>query len=116
VAELDPEEVIKPLVDGLTHHPAVVIGPAPDSGVELTDPLPLRQGLTALEDPSKLGEMVLHLGLGGVAQGFAPQTPLASRAFARVGFADPVLPKGKSQQLNPGLLTFQGIAHTTVCC
>ena len=101
-AELDPGEVIEPFIDGLTHTGAVVVGPSPDGGVELTDQLPLRQGLPALDDPSKLREMVLHLGLGGFDQGFEPQTPMASRAFARLVFAHPILPDVKPQKVKPG--------------
>src|SRR5919197_2942906 len=70
VAEFDPGEGIQPLVDGVAHSDAVVVGPAPNNGVALADQLPLRQGLPALDNPSKRGEMVLHLGFGGVDQGF----------------------------------------------
>ena len=72
VAELDPGEVIEPFVDGLAHTDAVGVGPSPHGGVELADQLPLRQGLPALDEPSKRGEMVLHLAFGGFDQGFAP--------------------------------------------
>src|ERR1041384_76548 len=52
VAGFDPGEVIKPFVDGVAHSNAVVVGPSPHNGVELADQLPLRQGLSALDDPS----------------------------------------------------------------
>src|SRR5437867_910806 len=82
-------------------------------GGELADPLSLRQGLPALADPSKLGAMVFHLGLGGFDQGVEPSTPMASRACARLGFADPILPEVTSQKLPPGLIAFSGMAHAT---
>ena len=72
VAEFDPGEVIEPFVDGVTHSDAVVVGPAPNDGVELADQLSLRQGLPALDDLSKRGEMLLYLGLGGFDQSFEP--------------------------------------------
>ena len=71
VAELDPGEVIEPFVDGVAHAD-VVVGPSPNDGVELADQRPLRQGLPAFDDPSKRGEMVLHLDFGGFDQGFEP--------------------------------------------
>ena len=72
VAEFDPGEVVKPFVDGVAHADAVVVGPSPDEGVELADQRPLRQSLPAFDDPSKRGEMVLHLDFGGFDQGFEP--------------------------------------------
>jgi len=50
--------------------------------------------------------MVLHLVFGGFDQGFAPETPMASRAFARLVCADPLLSDIKSQKLKPGLIAF----------
>src|SRR3989442_1652159 len=72
VAELDPGEVIEPFVDGVAHSNAVVVGPSPHDGVELADQLPLRQGLPALDEPSKRGEMGLYLDFGGCDQGCEP--------------------------------------------
>ena len=106
VAEFDPGEVIEPFVDGVTHSDAVVVGPTPNDGVELADQLSLRQGLPALDEPSQRGEVVLHLDFGGFDQGFEPETPMASRAFARLVFADPILPDVKPQKLEPGLIAF----------
>src|SRR5439155_16793565 len=59
VAERDPGEVIEPFVDGMAHANAVVVGPSPYGGVALADQRPLRQGLPALDAPSKRGEMGL---------------------------------------------------------
>jgi hypothetical protein len=72
VAECAPGEVVKPFVDGVAHADAVVVGPSSHDGVELAEQLPLRQGLPALDDPSKRGEMVLRLDFGGFDPGFAP--------------------------------------------
>src|SRR3989440_10035518 len=72
VAALDPGEVIEPFVDGMAHADAVVVGPSPHGGGELADQLPLRPSLPAFDDPSKGGEMVLHLDFGGFDQGFEP--------------------------------------------
>src|SRR5262245_52968702 len=44
-AELYPQEVIKSSIDGLAHTGAVIGGPAPDEGVELTDQCALRKSL-----------------------------------------------------------------------
>src|SRR5215471_4292121 len=106
VAEFAPGEVVKPFVDGVAHADAVVVGPPPDDGVELADQRPLRQSLPAFDDPSKRGEMGLPLAFGGFDQGFEPETPMASRAFARLVFADPILSDIKSQKLKPGLIAF----------
>ena len=38
---------------------------------------------------------------------------MASRAFARLVFAYPILPDVKSQKLKPGLIAFQGVANAT---
>ena len=57
--------------------------------------------------------MVLHLAFGGFDQGFAPETPMASRAFARLGCADPILSDIKSQKLKPGLIAFEGMTKAT---
>ena len=62
----------EPFVDGVAHADAVVVGPSPHGGGELADQLSLRQGLAALDDPSKRGKMVLYLGFGGFDQGFEP--------------------------------------------
>src|SRR2546422_10286756 len=85
-AKFGPGEVIKPLIDGLAHPSAGRICPAPDFGVELMNQLPLRQGLSALNNPPKLREMLLHVGFGGFDQSFVPQTPRAPGAFARLVF------------------------------
>src|SRR5712691_2873402 len=106
VAEFNPGEVIEPFGDGVAHSDAIVVGPSPNGGVELADQLSLRQGLPALDDLFKRGEMVLHLGLGGFDQGCEPSTPMASRAFARLVFASPILPDVTSQKLTPGLIAF----------
>ena len=113
VAERDPGEVIEPFVDGVAHADAVIVGPSPHGGVALADQRPLRQGLPALDEPSQRGEMVLHLDFGGFDQGFAPETPLASRAFARLVLAAPLLPDVQSQTLKPGLLACSGMTHAT---
>ena len=76
-AELDPREVIEPCVDGLAHPNAVVVRPPPDFGVELTDHLALGQCLGAANDPPKLREVRLDIGLGRFDQG------LESQAVAR---------------------------------
>ena len=41
-AELDPREVIEPCIHGLAHADAVIVCPAPDFGVALTDHFALR--------------------------------------------------------------------------
>jgi hypothetical protein len=71
-AAFEPGEMVKPFVDGVAHADAVVVGPSSHDGVELAAQRPLRQGLPALDEPSKRGEMVLRLDFGGFAQGFAP--------------------------------------------
>ena len=38
---------------------------------------------------------------------------MASRAFARLVFADPILPDVKSQKLKPGLIAFSGMTNAT---
>ena len=38
---------------------------------------------------------------------------MASRAFARLVFADPILPDVKSQKLKPGLIAFSGMRNAT---
>jgi hypothetical protein len=91
----------------------VVGGPSPDYGVELADQQSLRQGFPTVDDPSKLRKMILHLGLGRFDQGFAPETPMAPRAFPRLGFAHPILPDVTPQQRQPRLIAFQGVAHVT---
>jgi hypothetical protein len=111
VAERDPGEVIEPGVDGVAHSNAGVVGPSPHGGVALADQLPLRQGLPALDEPSKRGAMVLHLDCGGCDQGCEPETPMASRAFACLVCADPILPDVQSQTLTPGLIAFSGLPH-----
>jgi hypothetical protein len=60
--------------------------------------------------------MVLHLVFGGFEQGFEPETPMASRAFARLGCADPILSDVTSQKLKPGLIAFSGMRHATFGC
>jgi hypothetical protein len=48
--------------------------------------------------------MVLHIGLGGLDQGFVSQPPMAAGAFPRLMFAHPVLPDVKPQERKPGSL------------
>ncbi len=105
--------MVKPFVDGVAHADAVGVGPSPHDGVELADQRPLRPGLPALADPSKRGEMVLPLAFGGWDQGCEPETPRASRAFARLVCADPILPDVTSQKRKPGLSAFSGMTHAT---
>ena len=38
---------------------------------------------------------------------------MASRAFARLVLADPLLPDVQSQTLTPGLMAFSGMTHAT---
>ncbi len=38
---------------------------------------------------------------------------MASRAFARLVFADPILPDVTSQKLKPGLIAFSGMTNAT---
>ena len=101
-AKFGPGEVIQPFIDGLAHPSAVIVCPAPDFGIELVHQLPLRQGFSALTNPPKLREMLLHVGLGRFDQSFVPQTPRAPGAFARLVFTHPRLPDGKAQKLPPG--------------
>jgi len=114
VAEGDPGERVKPFVNGVAHSTAVGVGPSPHDGVELADQRPLRQGLPAFDDPSSGGEMVLALVLGGFDQGVEAETPRASRAWARLGLADPILSDIQSQKRPPGLLAFSGMSHATL--
>jgi hypothetical protein len=114
VAACDPGEMVKPFVDGVAHADAGVVGPSPHDGVARAEQLPLRPGLPALAAPSKRGEMVLPLDFGGFDQGVAPETPMASRALARLVCADPILPEGTSQQRTPGLIAFSGMTKATV--
>src|SRR5215468_11598201 len=88
--ELGPGEGVEAGIDGLTHTRAVVVCPAPDDGVELTDHLALGQGLGAANDPSEFGEMLLDTGLCRFDQGFVPEA-LAARTFARLVFAQLIL-------------------------
>jgi len=94
-AKLSPGEAIKLFIDGVAHPGAVIMGPAPDLGVELVPQLPLRQDLAALPNPSKFREMVLHLGFGEFDPSFVPQTSQAPGAFARLVFARPMRPDVK---------------------
>ena len=112
-SELDPGEMIEPIVDGLTHPGAVVSGPPPDCGVELAHQQALRQGSTAFDDSPKLRQMVRHIGLGGFDQGFVPEASMASGAFPRLVFVHPILPDIETQERQPGLIAFQGVANAT---
>jgi hypothetical protein len=56
-AELCPQKVIESSIDGLAHTGAVIVCPAPDDGVELTDQCALRESLRALHDASQLRQM-----------------------------------------------------------
>src|SRR6516165_1348745 len=112
-SELDPGEMIEPIVDGLTHTGAVVSGPTPDFGVELANHQALRPGSTAFDDSPKLRQMVRHIGLGGFDQGFVPEASMASGAFTRLVFVHPILPDVEPQERKPGLIAFQGMANAT---
>jgi hypothetical protein len=81
--ELGPGEGVEAGIDGLAHTDTVVVCPTPDCGVELTNHLPLGQGLGAANDPSEFREMLLDVGLRRFDQGFIPEA-LASRTFARL--------------------------------
>src|SRR4030095_12237705 len=61
--ELDPGEGVEAGIDGLAHTNAVVVCPAPDDGVELTDHLALGQGLGAAHDPPGITQHILDSGL-----------------------------------------------------
>jgi hypothetical protein len=113
VAECDPGEMVKSFGDGVAHADTVVVGPSPHDGGALAEQLPLRPDLPALDEPSKRGELVLHLDFGGFEQGVAPETPMASRAFARLVCADPIRPDVTSQKRHPGLSAFSGMTHAT---
>ena len=71
--ELGPGEGVEAGIDGLAHTGTVVVCPAPDGGVELTDHFALEQGPGAANDPSELREMRLDVGLGRFDQGFIPE-------------------------------------------
>jgi hypothetical protein len=90
--------------------------PLPAWGGALAAQRPLRQSRPAFEAPSKRGELGLPRAFGGLAQGCAPATPVASRACARVGCADPRRPAVTSQQLTPGLIAFSGMSQATFGC
>src|SRR5262245_39092234 len=106
--ELGPSEGVEASIDGLAHPDAVVVCPAPDGRVELTDRLALRQGPGAANDPSELREMRLDVGLGRFDQGFIPEA-LAARTFARLVFSYPVLADVKPQKLEPRVFSFEGV-------
>ena len=57
--ELGPGEGVEAGIGGLAHPNAVVVCPAPDDGVELTDHLALGQGPGTANDPSEFREMLL---------------------------------------------------------
>jgi hypothetical protein len=57
--------------------------------------------------------MVLHLVFGRFDQGCEPETPMASRAFARLVCADPIRSDIQSQKLQSGLIAFSGMSHAT---
>ena len=71
-AELFPGEEIEPPEGGLTHAGAVIIGPSAYFRIELMDQGTLGEGFTAPDDPSKLGKMRRHVGLGGLIRVLNP--------------------------------------------
>jgi len=55
-----------------THHMAVIVGPAPQQGVELTDQLTRRGGFIRLDDFSYPPEKRLNAFTRGLNQQFVP--------------------------------------------
>jgi len=106
--ELGPGEGVEPGRDGLAHTGTVVVCPAPDGGIELTDHFALGQGPGAAHDPSELREMRLDVGLARFDQGCIPEA-LAARTFARLVFSHPVLADVKPQKLKPRVFSFEGV-------
>jgi len=106
--ELGPGKGVEAGIDGLAHPNAVVVCPAPDDGVELTDHLALGQGPGAAHDPSEFREMLLDIGLRRFDQGFIPEA-LAARTFARLVFAHPVLADVKPQKRKPWVFSFEAV-------
>jgi hypothetical protein len=106
--KLGPGEGVEAGIDGFAHTTAVVVCPASDDGVELTDHLALGQGPGAANDPSELREMFLDVGLRRFDQGFISEA-LAARTFTRLVFAHPVLADVKPQELKPWGFSFEGV-------
>src|SRR5262249_33256398 len=106
--KLDPGEGVEPGINGLAHTDTVVMCPAPDDGVELTDHLALGQGPGAVNDPSELREMFLDVDLRRFDQGFIPEA-LAARTFTRLVFAHPILTDVKPQELKARVFSFEGV-------
>ena len=111
--ELGPSEGVEADIDGLAHTDAVVVCPAPDGRVKLTDHLTLRQGLGTAHDPSEAPRMLLDVGLRRFDRGFIPEA-LAARTFARLVFAYPVLADVKPQKLKPWVFSFEGVTDVAL--
>jgi hypothetical protein len=73
VTELGPHQVIEPTESGFAYHATVVIGPSPNLRVELVDQGGLGRGPGFPHDPPELREMIRHVCLGWLNQGFVPE-------------------------------------------
>jgi hypothetical protein len=66
--------------------------------------------LAVANHPTKLRQMIFHVGLGWLDQRFVPQTLIASGSFAGLVFSHPILTDVETQKVHSGLIAFQGVA------
>jgi hypothetical protein len=111
VAALHPDEMVHPAKGGLTHPRAIVMGPAPDDGVELADQGRLRPGPTGPKEPTECRQMRLDVGLGWCDQGVEPERLMASGSLAGLVCAHPIVAEVATSKVHAGRLAFQGVAE-----